>query len=289
MTDLLQLSISIEHMLVRQNLRGMKTLLPHVQQGAYLRAARLIAASKGLVLIGTGFPVADSFETDGPVGAIVLYQLVEKLGARAMLACGEPLFSALKDHYSCLQLPVNSEKAAEFARQSLFQLKPELIISIERPGLAADGRYYNMRGVDISSRCANFDVFFQQATCPTIAIGDGGNEIGMGKLNQAVLQLAITPSVTDCDELLLADVSNWAAYGLLALVSRLKDAETGEGWLLDCQPTELLQYLVSRGCVDGVTGLASITEDSLPPQHAIQLIADLQQLCFRNKNEQEKS
>jgi hypothetical protein len=104
----------------------------------------------------------------------------------------------------------------------------------------------------------------------------------MGNLYQAVSQLAITPAVTCCDELLLADVSNWAAYGLLALVSSLKDAETGQGWLLDCQPAELLQYLVNRGCVDGVTGLASITEDSLPPEHAMQLIHDLQKLCFKN-------
>lgn len=285
---LLDLSTQIEQMLVRNNLRGMALLLPHLKAGCYLRAARLIAQTKGLVLIGTGFPVGDSFETDGPVGAIVLYQLVEKLGATALICCGDPLFSALKDHYSCLQLPVNAADAAEFARQSLLRLSPELIISIERPGLAADGRYYNMRGVDISARCANFDVFFQQASCPTIAIGDGGNEIGMGNLYQAVSQLAITPAVTCCDELLLADVSNWAAYGLLALVSSLKDAETGQGWLLDCQPAELLQYLVNRGCVDGVTGLASITEDSLPPEHAMQLIHDLQQLCFKQKNLQEK-
>lgn len=278
--DLLQLSIQIEQMLVRQNLRGMARLLPHLKAGSYVRAATLIAKCKGVALIGTGFPVGDSFETDGPVGAIVLYQLLKKLGATPLLCCGDPLFSALKDDYSCLQLPVNSADATDFARHSLQQLNPELIISIERPGLAADGRYYNMRGVDISARCANFDVFFQQASCPTIAIGDGGNEIGMGNLNEVVSELAITPSVTCCDELLLADVSNWAAYALVALVSKLKDAKTGRGWLIDCQPAELLQYLVDRGCVDGVTGLASITEDSLPPEHAMQLIKDIQKLCY---------
>ncbi len=286
--DLLRLSADIERMLVRQNLRGMATMLPHLKTGSYLRAAQWISASKGLVLIGTGFPVGDSFETDGPVGAMVLYLLLEKLGATPLLCCGDPLYSALKADYSCLQLPVNSKEAAEFARSFMQQQSPELIISIERPGLATDGRYYNMRGQDISARCANFDVFFQQASCPTIAIGDGGNEIGMGNLYQHVSQLAITPAVTCCDELLLADVSNWAAYGLLALVSKLKEAEAGGGWLLECQPAALLEYLVARGCVDGVTGLASITEDSLPPEYAMQLIKDLQQLCIKNNNLQEK-
>lgn len=285
--DLQQLSIEVERLLVRQNLRGMNNLLPYIEQGAYLRAAKCIAGCTGLVLIGTGFPVAHSFETDGPLGAIILYLLVEKLGASPMLACADPLYSALKHDYSCLQLPLNSDSAAAFACQTLEQLKPELMISIERPGLAADGRYYNMRGMDISARCANFDVFFQHANCPTIAIGDGGNEIGMGKIHQAVSQLAITPAMTSCDELLLADVSNWAAYGLLALVSSLQGQSAAQDWLVDCQPEELLKYLVERGCVDGVTGLASLTEDSLSPEHAIQLIADLKQLCLKLKNERD--
>ena len=84
------------------------------------------------------------------------------------------------------------------------------MISIERPGLAADGRYYNMRCEDISERCFFFDPFINSATCPTIGIGDGGNEIGMGNIAAALWKLDIRPSVTCCDELLVADVSNWA-------------------------------------------------------------------------------
>lgn len=276
-----QLSRDVEQMLVRQNLRGMKDMLPYTKSGAYGRAAALIAKTSGLVLIGTGFPVANCFETDGPLGAIVLYRLIEKLGTTAVLACGEPLYSALKADYSCVLLPRHSEASVLFAQQSLQQLSPSLIISIESPGLAADGRYYNMRGQDISERSANFDVFFQWARCPTIAIGDGGNEIGMGNICQALSSLAIMPAVTRCDELLLADVSNWAAYALVALVAKLKPSAEAQGWLLQCQPAELLQFLHHRGAVDGVTGLATMTEDSLPVEHALELINDLQQLCFK--------
>ena len=39
-----------------------------------------------------------------------------------------------------------------------------------------------MRGIDISEHCGCFDFFVTEARCPTIAIGDGGNEIGMGNL-----------------------------------------------------------------------------------------------------------
>ena len=56
-------------------------------------------------------------------------------------------------------------------------------------------------------------------SCPTIAIGDGGNEIGMGNIAETLSQLDIRASKTHCDELLVADVSNWAAHGLIALLA----------------------------------------------------------------------
>ena len=76
-----------------------------------------------------------------------------------------------------------------------------------------------MRGEDITAHCVFFDPFISQADCPTIAIGDGGNEIGMGNIAGALADLDISASVTRCDELLVADVSNWGAYGLIAFLA----------------------------------------------------------------------
>ena len=61
-------SKAIEDELVRRNPRGMQTVQCALEQGYVLRAAQLMKACKGTVLIGTGFPVVDTFETDGPVG-----------------------------------------------------------------------------------------------------------------------------------------------------------------------------------------------------------------------------
>jgi len=107
---------------------------------------------------------------------------------------------------------------------------PSLVMSIERPGKNKDGRYYNMRGVDISEKCANFDSFFENARCPKISIGDGGNEIGMGNVESHLCDLNIKPSSTTCDELLVADVSNWAAHGLLAILSVINNKNLFEDW-----------------------------------------------------------
>ena len=273
--DLLAISQQIEQRLVQLNLRGMATLQLHLRPGYLLRAARVLNQCRDTVLIGTGFPVLDTFETDGPVGAIALYQLLQKLGAKPVIVCGNPLYSALKADYQCYQLSVNQYNAlADIASNALAELQPQLVIAIERPGFNANMRYSNMRGEDISERCASFDYFVSQAACPTIGIGDGGNEIGMGNLYQQVSALNITPSVTQCDELIVADVSNWAAWALAAMVSVLR----GENLLADANPLAILQYLSAKGSVDGVTRLNTLTEDGLAHTAGEQLIRDLELL-----------
>ncbi|GGO64672.1 DUF4392 domain-containing protein [Bowmanella pacifica] len=272
---LLHLSRRIEDLLVARNIRGMQGLQAALSPGYLLRAATLLNDNPGTVLIGTGFPVTDTFETDGPVGAVALYNALKTLGYRPVLVCGEPLFSALSDDYQCIRIRDNElSEARRETRQVLQQYAPSMVISIERPGLSEDGRYYNMRSEDISDRCACYDYFLIDSDCPTIAIGDGGNEIGMGKVLNAVKALNIVPSVTSCDELVVADVSNWAAYGILALLGKLRGVDLLDG----IQPEAILSYLSKRGSVDGVTRENTLTEDSLCFTAGVELIEQIRSL-----------
>jgi len=269
------LSQQIENLLVQKNLRGMKDLQEELKPGYYLRAATFLKDCKGTILIGTGFPVADTFETDGPIGAIALYQTLAKLGAKPVLVCGAPLAPALADDFTVYEITVGDLTTAEAeTRNALAELKPELIISIERPGLSETGKYFNMLGEDIGPCCACFDYFLRLAKCPTIAIGDGGNEIGMGNLKDAVDKLDITPSATTCDELLIADISNWGAHGLIALLAKWNDKDL----LAAINISEILRYLSKRGSVDGVTRQNTLTEDSLPVSEGEKIIFSLRQL-----------
>lgn len=271
----LQLSRRIEALLVARNLRGMQQIQPHLEPGYYLRAARRLHACRGTVLIGTGFPVTDTFETDGPVGAIALYQALETLGCNPVIVCGPPVSRKLMADFQVHEIRVGAHDAAdEEARQALAQYQPDLVISIERPGLAADGGYYNMRGESISGRTACFDRFIQYATCPTLAIGDGGNEIGMGCVADALQALDIIPSVTCADELLIADVSNWGVYGLVAFLGLWHRQDL----LAQIDPFAILQYLSRLGSVDGVTRINTLTEDGLPPEQGADIIRQLRQL-----------
>lgn len=268
----LSLSQAIEELMVARNLRNMQVARAALPPDYYLRAARQLRDSHGVVIIGTGFPVTDTFETDGPVGAIALYNALQALGAEPVIACGPPLSDAIAADYRVLHLRARDlASAEEEAAAQLHRLQPAAVISIERPGLAEDGRYYNMRGEDITERCAFFDPFLTLASCPTIAIGDGGNEIGMGNIGAAIATLDIRAAVTRCDELLVADVSNWGAYGLIALLAKW----SGRDLLADISPLDILDYLSARGSVDGVTRKNTLTEDGLAASEGIRMIQEL--------------
>ncbi|MEM7564825.1 MAG: glutamate cyclase domain-containing protein, partial [Pseudomonadota bacterium] len=161
------------------------------------------------------------------------------------------------------------------ALAALEKFNPEAIISIERPGQAADGGYYNMRGESISEYTACFDTFMNLSECPTIAIGDGGNEIGMGKVATALSELNIVPAVTSCDELIVADVSNWGAYGIISFLSVWNERDM----LAEIEPLEILQYISELGSVDGVTRVNQLTEDGLDPAEGKSVIKELQKVC----------
>lgn len=269
------LSLQIEDALVARNLRGMKTVQSALQTGYYLRAARILNKCKGHVLIGTGFPVIDTFETDGPVGAIALYDALETLGATPVIVCGPPVSQALMQNYRVHEIRVgeHQERALE-AFKALYHFQPDAVLSIERPGQAADGGYYNMRGESISARTACFDTFINNAKCPTIGIGDGGNEIGMGNITEALKDLDIVSATTRVDELLIADVSNWGAYGILAMLSVLNDIDL----LASVKPRKILEYLSNLGSVDGVTRQNELTEDGLDPSEGEAVLLQLRQI-----------
>jgi hypothetical protein len=270
-----ELSQAIEALLVKRNPRGMASIRQALPPGYYARAARVLYNARGKVLIGTGFPVLDTFETDGPVGAIALYQTLQELGAHPVIVCGNPLSGVLQQDYRVHEIAVNNRAGRREEAQLALQLwQPDAVVSIERPGLCAQGIYCNMRGEDISDRCASFDDFLNEASCPTIAIGDGGNEIGMGNVTNSLVNLDIVPAVTTCDELLVADVSNWGALGLIAIIGYWH----GQDLLGKLSIRDILHYLSVRGSLDGVTRENTLTEDGLPAETGESVLQELRNI-----------
>jgi hypothetical protein len=108
-----------------------------------------------------------------------------------------------------------------------------------------------MHGLDISQYNAKLDYLFDHAV--TLGIGDGGNEIGMGNLMghiRSVETLPDDPTSTRVNRLIIASVSNWGSYGLIAALSLLSKRR-----LLPStqQEEEVICRMVDSGAVDGIS------------------------------------
>lgn len=69
----------------------------------------------------------------------------------------------------------------------LDRFRPSQVVAIERPGSAADGHRYSMRGEILDDLVPAADRLLTPPTrrdYETLAIGDGGNELGLGALRE---------------------------------------------------------------------------------------------------------
>lgn len=218
------------------------------------RAKDLFLENLDNVLIVACFPIPPMqiVETDGPPGAVALYNAIEKLGGRAEILTCEKIRSALRG----FRINFADEPSVD---------DYSLLISVETPGRAKDGKYYSMSALEINM--PPFDELFFQARklgIPTIGIGDGGNEIGMGNISE-ILEKYIKfgdkiTSIVEVDALILSAVSNWGAYGLIAQAS----LEIGKNLLKDWDEEEVLKALVSAGVIDGVVKRPQLSVDGIP-------------------------
>ena len=255
---------SIEDIILENDMRGVSELRSHLPPDFCAQAARYILDNIGDVVIVTGFYIlmAGKPETDGPPGAIAIGNALEALGRTVTYVSDvhttpmlrDWLGDYLGDRARVIDFPIGDiESSRKAAEEMLSQLKPGLLISIERCGRTKDDKYLNMRAADITQHTARLDYLFEHGI-PSVGIGDGGNEIGMGNLAEvipAVERLPDDPAIAKVDRLVLASVSNWGGYGLVAALSRLVGRDlmpTAE------QDEKLIRGMVDAGAVDGTTG-----------------------------------
>jgi hypothetical protein len=140
-----------------------------------------------------------------------------------------------------------------------------------------------MRGVDVSAWTAPLDELFLGGPWRKLAVGDGGNEIGMGKLPGGLIARfvpngASIACVTSCDHLVVAGVSNWGAYGLMAALAVLRPdwSSTIGRFLAAERDLAVTRAIVDKaGAVDGVTARHEATVDGFGPEVHGPLIDEL--------------
>jgi hypothetical protein len=243
--------------------------------GDLARACRSLAHAQAVEVV-TGFPIPPDwrYETDGPPGAHFLLRCLHHLGIPARVVTEERLAHSLN-----LALP--GPWATSFEKAQRDPWPQAHVVAIERPGPAVDGRCYSMRGIDLTLQVTDLRPFL--AGRPFLAIGDGGNEAGMGKVPAEVLARNIpNGSVIACrlpaDHLLVAGVSNWGAWALgigTCLARSCPLPPLDAGW-----EREPLEALVSQGgLIDGVTGRAEASVDGVPFGLYIQPLLEMRKVA----------
>jgi len=248
----------IERIILEDDSRGMLSLYKKINKGFIKRSSEIILNTKGKIFITSGFYILNSKapETDGPPGTIALAKTLRDLGYEVFIITDKfsiEIFKGMYSNENVLEFPILSHVESNLHSNNLIkQFDPRLIISIERAGLSADGKYKNFKGVDFSSYNAKIDYLFEQIP-NSIGIGDGGNEIGMGNYKEEILELDIhpDPSTITASESIIATTSNWGAYGLIAGISLIKKYN----YLPSVQDgKDMIEECVRLGAVEGLSG-----------------------------------
>jgi hypothetical protein len=253
------------------------------------RELKKSVAENDVVIIMTGFRVPPLFiqETDGPQGAASIARAVSVcLGGKPVLVT-EPVRTSLRILRSVVRgiglnvIPINKirveakhtasvigftmdeKMAEENAKKLLDELKPSAVIAIEKAGRNSNNVYHNMGGLDISRYHSKVDYIVVEARkrgILTIGIGDGGNEVGMGLIEDAVRKFVPygdkcrcpcgggIAAATRTDVLVTAAISNWGGYALSGMLSKICDKPEG---IHEQEHEDLMATLsVNEGAVD---------------------------------------
>ena len=214
------------------------------------------------VYIITGFVLRPfkQAETDGIISSVLLARaLVIACGAKPVLVCqAENVVAAKAIANVCglhvydtmdeiKDLPIamavipftkDSDAAQRQADALIKEALPAAVVSIEAPGANALGEYHNAAGLNVTELEAKTDVLFKKLQAlgvRSIAIGDLGNEIGMGAIAEQLC--AFIPyagpgrcscdcrggiaAATAADYIITATVSDWGCYGMIAALAFL--------------------------------------------------------------------
>ena len=252
------------------------------------------------VLVLTGFliPPAMVQETDGPLGAVSVARAVEgALDATVIIAC-EPAAveicettatagglrvldrSAAADSTRAVSVesfPADRAAARAYVAELVTDVEPAAVVAVEKVAPNTEGVYHNMAGYDVTDQTAKVDELYRRlpADVLTIGVGDAGNEVGMGLVQQTVeatIQYgaecqcpcgAGTASDLETDLLVPATVSNWGGHAIAACLSQLTQTPVVHDPEIE---RRMLVQASMAGAVDGIGGGTTAWCDGMPPE-----------------------
>jgi hypothetical protein len=260
--------------------------------------SRVKEGDRVFILTGAGYPpVMPKGESDGPPGAAVLGRMLYwGYGAVPIYVCErkhvDPIAAASeaadvminppehaigRRHGGALIAAPDDQGAIEsWANDVYDRFQPKVIIAAEKLGPAADGIVYNATGQPKGPESGIIDLTAVMIEAHrrgvfSIGIGDHGNEMGFGRLQEAV-QRIMPHGKTNCttvstDVVLPCMMSNWGCSGIAAVCAfmlgradLMHTAEQEGGIIRACLQAGGLEAMMctKRFIVDGADGESSM-------------------------------
>jgi hypothetical protein len=277
---MLQAIRSIEHVIHEDIGRNVHTLFAATVGSLFRAALTLCAAKRPSLAIVTGFYVSQCAHpaagTDGPVGAAFLLKALHHLGIPGRMATDRHCAPVCRAALDAAQIPTLLDVLSE-PDEVAYQANRwhadgvTYVLAIERPGRSADGKPRNIRGEDLSPYHLPLDDFIRDKRWTSLAIGDLGNELGMGSVPSECIPKSIPEGrtiacVTPADHLIAAGVSDWGTFALLGSIALLKPR-----WrvpllhaLDEGSYARILENTVKDGpAIDGFTRAPSLSVDGI--------------------------
>ena len=203
----------------------------------------------------------------------------------------EPAFSIVSD-VVCYRAPkaklmmLPKTDTGDFIRNCIKTFAPTHLISLERPGKAANGHYHSMRGEVLDDMITDSALFLSEAKksgATTISIGDGGNEIGMGHIESYAIEDIVDHGdeiacTVPTQELIVAGCSNWGGHAFVCSLYAMGHREVA-GLLDEQWHRGVLANITAAGGLDGVKLVNIPTVDGLSERQYYSQINALSQLA----------
>ena len=221
-----------------------------------LKEGDVVFLFTGFVLLPYRVP-----EMDGMVGTILTARaLIQAFRVKPVIICPEECVRAVhkcgntvgyqvyEDMELVKEMPVcigvipftrEKEKAMQQAEAICGKIFPRAMMAFEAPGANRLGIYHNGVGKNVTELEAKSDVLWnmlRKTGVPGVAVGDLGNEIGMGSLKEHIEKYIPYTAEKECscgcgggtlaastaDAVITATCSDWGCYAVIAALAFLK-------------------------------------------------------------------
>jgi hypothetical protein len=259
-------------------------------------ASALLTSPDARIGIFTGAAVPDHLpngENDGPIGSVVLARALSQLGYTVSVYTEIESLGPTRAFAKLIGCDIHIEELERDPGAQHTRLSAELDVAftIEKAGVNEKGVQHSINGNSRAGTRAVIDEIITSMNAAgkiTVGIGDGGNEIGFGKVFDLAREILpfgkkcacgcgggiVTSTATTY--LYPVAISNWGAYALAAALAI--GAGRPEIALAPDEEKALLELAVELDCRDGGTGKAVFAVDGVSGEASMAFVRLLEEL-----------